>query len=280
MNLHDITPVVLTSNEERNIGRSLEQLRWARRVVVVDSGSTDGTAAIVATFPNAVFIVRPFDNHAAQWKFATQEIGIDTPWVLALDADYGLGPELLAEIEQLPDDANVAAYQASFTYCVWGRPIRSSAYVPVAVLFRREQCHYEQDGHTQRLVVDRGTKHSLRNRIRHDDRKPLSRFLSSQCRYMGLEADKLLASPGKRLSLADRVRKTIFLGPPAVLFYCLVLKLGILDGWAGWYYAFQRLAAETILSLKLIERRLGINSNSTSSSDTSGSKVSVKDGEP
>jgi glycosyltransferase involved in cell wall biosynthesis len=69
--LADITPVILTYNEAANIGRSLERLTWAREVVVVDSGSTDDTLAIVARFPNARVVKRPFDTHAQQWRFAT-----------------------------------------------------------------------------------------------------------------------------------------------------------------------------------------------------------------
>ena len=86
MNLAEITPLILTWNEEANIGRTLEGLTWAARIVVVDSGSTDGTAALVARHPNAELVYREFDNHAAQWNFGLDQV--DTPWVLALDADY------------------------------------------------------------------------------------------------------------------------------------------------------------------------------------------------
>ena len=66
------------------------------------------------------------------------------------------------------------------------------------------------------------------------------------------------------MSLNDRIRKTIVLGPPAVLLYTLFARGVILDGWAGWYYAFQRALAEALLSLRLIEAKLGIPSSDKS----------------
>src|SRR6266853_1961071 len=83
-----ITPVILTFNEAPNIGRTLERLPWARRIVVVDSFSDDDTGAIVTRYPKAELFRRRFDSHANQWNFAIHETGINTEWILALDADY------------------------------------------------------------------------------------------------------------------------------------------------------------------------------------------------
>lgn len=246
------------------MGLCLDQLHWAKRVVVLDSQSQDATDKIVATYPNAAWFVRPFDVLATQWNFGVNETGIDTEWILALDADYRITPELLDEIRSLQPADNVSAYWARFVYCVWGRPLRGTAYGPVAVLFRRGKGHYRADGHAHRLVVDSGRTAAFQTPMLHDDRKPLHRFLDSQMAYMELEAAKLLAAPAGSLSLPDRLRKTIVLGPPLVLCYCLFAKLGILDGWAGWYYAFQRVVAESILSLKLIEHRLGLRAAQSS----------------
>ena len=68
--LADITPVILTCNEAANIGRSLERLTWATRIVVVDSGSTDGTLDIVTRFPNVRAVHRPFVTWAADPRYA------------------------------------------------------------------------------------------------------------------------------------------------------------------------------------------------------------------
>jgi glycosyltransferase involved in cell wall biosynthesis len=256
MLLDDITPLVLTYNEAPNIERCLEPLGWAARVVVVDSFSSDDTLSRAARFGNTKSFQRAFDNHSAQWSYGLCETGITTPWVLSLDADYGVTPEFVQELRGMQPDPNISAYEAPFVYCIFGRRLRGTVYKPVAVLFRREQCAYIQDGHTQRLQIRQGTTGRLRSPILHDDRKSLARWLDSQSRYMDLEASKLLSCPPEELGLADRLRKLYIVAPPVMLVYCLLVQQGLLDGWAGWYYALQRMTAETILSLKLLQARL------------------------
>src|SRR5436853_1091677 len=96
--LDSITPLILTFNEAPNIGRTLERLRWARDIVVVDSFSDDETLEIVSSFSQARVFQRPFDNFAAQWNFALKETGIATEWVLGLDADFVLTQESIEEL--------------------------------------------------------------------------------------------------------------------------------------------------------------------------------------
>src|SRR5688500_6412216 len=86
--LDKITPLILTYNEAPNIARTLESLRWASEVVVVDSFSNDETATIAASFPNVRVIQRAFDCHRNQWEFGLKENGINTECVLALDENY------------------------------------------------------------------------------------------------------------------------------------------------------------------------------------------------
>ena len=253
--LENITPLVLTYNEAPNIARTLEQLRWARDIVVVDSFSDDDTLQILLTFPQVRVYQRQFDSHAEQWNFGLRETGINSEWVLALDADYILTEEFVAEVEALTPDPGNNAYRAKFVYCVSGKRISSGIYPPVTLLFRREAASYVQDGHTQKLAVA-GDIGNLRSPLLHDDRKSLSHWLDAQARYTKLEADKLLCASGEGLSWTDRVRRWRVVAPPAMLFYCLIARGGILDGWAGFYYAFQRALAELMLSLHLLDHDL------------------------
>ncbi len=250
-----ITPLLLTYNEAPNIARTLDRLAWAADVVVVDSGSTDATRDILARYPCVRVFERPFTTHAEQWSFGLASTGITTEWVLALDADFVLSPELIQEFASLEPGPDDAGYRASFTYCINGTPLRGAAYPPVTVLFRRACARYEQDGHTQRVRVE-GRVSPLVGTIAHDDRKPLSHWLAAQSRYMRLEADKLDASPARSLGWLDRLRRLILIAPPAMFLYCLIVRGGILDGRAGLLYALQRATAEAILSLYLVERML------------------------
>lgn len=85
--------------------------------------------------------------------------------------------------------------------------------------------------------------------------KSLNRWLWAQDRYALLEAQKQLESSSEQLGWNDRIRRVPGLSAPIILVYCLILKGGLLDGWAGWHYAFQRIIAELILSIRLIEMR-------------------------
>ena len=185
--LQQITPLILTYNEAPNIGRTLERLSWAKEIVVVDSFSDDETVEIAASFPCVRVVQRAFDSHRNQWEFGLKETRISTPWVLALDADYVVTDEMIAELEKLEPDAGTTGYRANFIYCIRGRKLRSGIYPPVTVLYRREGASYIQDGHTQRVAVE-GTVKDLRAPLLHDDRKSLRRWFNSQARYTQLEA--------------------------------------------------------------------------------------------
>lgn len=251
--LKNITPVILTYNEAPNIGRTLEKLIWAKRIVVIDSHSTDETLEILENYSSVDVFKRGFDSHVLQWNYGLDQV--ETNWVLSLDADYVLSDELIAEIDQLEPDDNIAGYFARFQYCVFGKPLRGNILPPRQVLSRVGCSSYIGDGHTQRLQVE-GDSDYLQSYIYHDDRKSLSRWLWAQDRYMVLEVNKLYKTSDCELSLSDRIRKRKVLAPFIILFYCLILRGGIFDGWRGWYYAFQRMFAEILLSLRLIERDL------------------------
>ena len=250
--LQEITPLILTYNEAPNIRRSLAKLDWAGDIVVVDSHSDDSTREICRGVPRVRVFERTFDNHAAQWNFALGETGIATDWVLALDADYVLSDAIISELGRIDPREQVSGYSAAFRYCVGGRPLRGTLYPPVTVLYRRERAHYVQDGHTQRIVV-RGEVLALRGKIFHDDRKPLTSWLRAQDRYMRLESAHLHQTRWKKLRAPDRLRKLVVVSPVAVLLYCLFVKGCILDGRAGLYYALQRMLAECLLSLRILE---------------------------
>ena len=254
----ELTALILTYNEAPNLRRTLEKLTRLHEVVVVDSFSTDETETIAKCFPNVRFVQRTFNNHTAQWNFGVDQCA--TPWVLALDADYVLSDELVCELQSLTPAADTAACFARFKFCIHGRPLRASLYPPRAVLFRRDRCRYAPDGHTQLLKIS-GPTAQLSGCIFHDDRKPLSRWLWAQSRYTDLEVEKLTAAKPGELRVQDRLRKLIFIAPPLVLLYTLFVRGVVLDGWPGLYYAFQRMVAELILSLKLLEAKFAKNTS-------------------
>lgn len=250
-----ITPLIITYNEDPNIKRTLAQLTWATRIIAIDSFSTDKTLDILNNYPQVEVFQRKFDTFANQCNYGLEKI--NSEWVLSIDADYLVTDNLILEIQSLSENCLVDGYFANFKYCVFGKPLLGTILPPRAVLFRKNKGHYIDDGHAHQVIIE-GKSEPLKSFIYHDDRKPLTRWLQAQDRYMLKEVKKLTETSVKKLSLSDRLRKYKIFAPFILFVYCLIIKQGILDGWRGWYYAFQRMLAEIILAIRLIEAETNI----------------------
>jgi glycosyltransferase involved in cell wall biosynthesis len=250
--LGQITPILISWNEEANLPRVLGRLGWAQDILVVDSGSTDRTLQILASTPTVRVLTRPFSTFSDQWNFGLEQT--TSEWVMTLDADYVLSEGLIEELRVLEPAMDVAGYTCRFRYHALGKALRGSLYPPRTVLFRRTLGTFHEDGHQQRLRLG-GRCELLAGAIDHDDRKPLSRWLLAQERYAEIEAQRLLGARLPDLDWMDRIRRAGLLAAPLVMAYSLAVKGCLLDGKPGLYYAFQRGVAEGVLALKLWERR-------------------------
>ena len=250
--LDHVTPVLLTHNEVENIARTLSHLSWAKDIVVVDSGSTDGTLAVLESLPNVRVFKRIFDTHANQWRYAVEETQIATDWILRLDADYQVSDALVAEIAALDPNAPVSAYRVSFDYAIFSRNLLSSLYPANTVLLRKGRFSVRDKGHTEAWDV-KGPVATLNAIIIHDDWKATGPWLLGQVRYMQRELDYLDMDKG---GLVRWLRLRPPLMPIAIFLYCLFGKGLVLNGRAGLFYALQRMTAEAVLSLMVLEERL------------------------
>ena len=168
-----ITPLIITYNEAPNIARTVGKLSWAKRIVVIDSGSTDETLDMLRSLPQVEVINHPFSDFASQCNFGLTQVG--TPWVLSLDADYELSDALVEELAGLRAPDGVAGYRARFVYRIYGRALRGTLYPPRTVLYRKDKARYHNEGHGHRVAID-GEVMPLAGVIYHDDRKPLARW--------------------------------------------------------------------------------------------------------
>ncbi len=242
--------VILTKNEEPNLQRVLDKLTWIGKIIIIDSFSTDATLSIAQSFPNVTLMQRAFDTHASQWNYGLSLA--DSRWILSLDADYVLTEAFCKEIQQFIKDDDRSAYLTDFKFLVFGKPLRKDNTTERPVLFKKADCTYYDDGHTQRLKIN-GPTGKFKNAILHDDRKSLSRWLSNQDSYSVKECHKLLYSQEKEVGFSSKIRKNKIVAPFFVFFYSLFVKGLILDGWAGWHYTLQRTMVEMLLALRLIE---------------------------
>jgi glycosyltransferase involved in cell wall biosynthesis len=249
--LNQITPIVLTYNEEPNIRVTLDSLRWAERVVVLDSGSNDGTETITKSFSNVDWHVRQFDCHCLQWEHAVRNTEIQTDFVLALDADMSVPEPFLLEMKSAFFRKSYMGAIVPFEYRTLGRSLRGSVYPAQLRVFRPESVKIRQPGHTQEFATD-GPTYRFRTALVHDDRKLLERWVSSQLSYAALEAERIRARVSYRFR--DRLRE-LGLMPIIAGALAYVRAGGPLTGVAAVRYAHERAAYESLLAIKLMSAK-------------------------
>lgn len=244
--MQDISGLILTFNEERNILRCLSRLGWLSEVLVIDSGSTDNTLSIVKSFNNTRVEYRKFDNFANQCNYGLSLLSSE--WVLSLDADYIVPTkttqELLSRLRL--DNSRFDAYSFRFYYCINGKPIRSALLPQRTSLYRRNVASYVQIGHGHRVEIA-GKSCMLKNRLLHDDRKDFDIWLENQRIYQKKEAYMLKTTKSSLLPLQDKIRKHTILAPALVFMVTFIIKGGLFEGPEGLIYAYQRLISECIL---------------------------------
>jgi len=245
----NITPVILTFNEESNIEATLTSLRWASRVVVLDSGSTDQTEQIARSFENVDWLVRTFDTHRAQWQHAIHGTSITTVYVLALDADMRPGVGFQDELSVFLERKEFAGASIAFDYRTLGRGLMGSIYPAQVRLFRHDRVSIDQHGHTQVVEVN-GPVCTFRSRLIHEDRKPMSRWLSNQMKYASLEAIRIKRAPKRNLKDCLRMAG---ISPAIWGVYAYARAGGPFRPSASRAYAYERIIFESILARLLTE---------------------------
>ncbi|MDG1361291.1 MAG: glycosyltransferase family 2 protein, partial [Phycisphaerales bacterium] len=155
-----IDVLIITKNEEANIGSCLEALEgWTQRIFVVDSGSTDRTREIVES-TDATFIHHDWSGYAAQKNWALNNLPFEADWTLIIDADEVVTPELRAEIEVVLEkdvaDVQESAFYLNRLFYFLNRPIRNCGYFPSwnLRLFKRGTAQYEDRAVHEHMVVD------------------------------------------------------------------------------------------------------------------------------
>jgi glycosyltransferase involved in cell wall biosynthesis len=250
--LKKIVPIVLTHNEEINIARTLDSLSWANKVTIVDSGSTDHTQTIASNYPNVEWLSNPFDDFRSQWEFGVAKQSTDTKYILGLDADMEVPSALLEEISTKFLGGGFDGGMLPFDYRYYGISLAGSLYPPQLRLFRRDSVKITQFDHGQKFVVA-GKIYHFHNRLIHDDRKPIERWLVSQLKYQEQNERGLWMSGRRRPR--DYFRK-VGLMPPLMGLLAYFKAGGPFKGAAAARYAYERMVAEGVLAIRLLDQRL------------------------
>jgi len=261
--------LVLTLNEEVQIEDCLRSLSDALRVLVVDCGSTDRTLELVASFPRTRVIRRPFVSFSDQRNHGVETGFEPGEWVLHLDADERLTPELAAEIRRLsPPESAVAFNVASRTF-LRGKPVLRASGYPVfqTRLTRVGRFHFEEVGHAQKAPARFGSLPRLSHPYDHHPfEKGYAVWRERHHRYAQREVENLLSLRQRRplqQALRDPIARRQWLNHATrrlpfraelVWVYLMFLRRGVLDGPAGWEYCRLRWLYERLIRTKLHEQ--------------------------
>jgi glycosyltransferase involved in cell wall biosynthesis len=251
-----LSVLVLTRDEEPNIGRCLTSVAWAEQVVVIDSGSTDGTVAAAKSL-GAEVVEQVWLGFSEQREAALHLPSLRHDWVYFVDADEWVSPRLAAEIASVLRNPNCAAFAHRLRLVFQGTWIRHCGWYRgswVVRLVDRRYAKYDGSALGERACID-GQIRRLHNDIVDDDLKGLATWLHKHVRYAQLEA-RLRDSPNSRpvlgrasqahqnsrpllrALLKDVIFPVVPAKPVALFIYMYLVRLGILDGRAGLRFCF------------------------------------------
>lgn len=267
-----ISVVILTLNEADNLPRCLESIRWCDDVLIMDSGSTDDTTAI-AVAAGARVLTRRFDTFANQRNHAMEHGALRHPWVLHLDADEVVSPELRDELQALAAGANAGqpVYRVPSKLIFMGRWLRYSGMYPAfQVRFgQREHLRFVDHGHGQRESLPPEQVGTVSAPFDHYNfSKGINDWFARHLRYARAEAEQALAERREPLRWGDllgsdaterrralkRLANRMPFRPALRFVYAYVVRRGFLDGLAGFRYARMLGIYQYFIDLNMLEQ--------------------------
>jgi len=266
-----ISVVVLTHNEAINVARCLASVAWSDDVLVVDSGSTDGTQALAQNM-GARLMARPWDNFANQRNFALQHGVLKHRWVLHLDADEVVTPQLRDEMQAIARaNDGLPGYRVASRLMLMGAWLkRSSMYPAYQVRFgTREGLRFKMVGHGQREDLPPAQVGTLKGDLIHYNfSKGIPDWLARHEKYARDEAQAALRGSDAKWSdvfkAPDAVERRRVLKelshrlpmrPVARFAYVYVWRRGFLDGRAGLRYALLMARYQRAIDIHTAEQR-------------------------
>jgi acetyltransferase-like isoleucine patch superfamily enzyme/glycosyltransferase involved in cell wall biosynthesis len=267
-----IDVLIITHNEAVNLPLCLQALQgWTRLIFVVDSGSTDGTQDIARSF-GAQVVHHDWPGYAKQKNWGMENMPFESPWLLIVDADEVITPKLrdqMVEIAGKPVDEvpENGFFINRLTYFL-DRPIRHCGYFPSWNMrfFKRDKGRYEDRLVHEHIIIDDPIG-KIKDPMLHDDRRGLEHYFAKHNRYSTLEARQLyqeISNPDAEAVTANvtaetRRRRwlkrnvTQFVPLPSLwrFLYMYVIKLGVLDGTAGFEFCRFIATYDSMVALKL-----------------------------
>ena len=244
-----LSVVLITFNEEKSLARCLSSIKdIADEIVVVDSGSTDKTLEIAKKY-NALIYKRNFDNYTNQKNYAAGKASCD--WLLSLDADEEIKPQLSKEINKCINDKKFTAYTMPRENIIFKKFIKYTRWQPELDrhiwLWKRGSGKWTGDVHEELLV--KGMIGKLINAKLHYQYDTVNEFFDMMNRYSQLDANQKVNS-GEDFSYFRFV-----VDPKYNFFVRYIYRLGFLDGWRGFILSYLMGLYHLIVWIKIWEKR-------------------------
>lgn len=225
--MEKLTVIIPTKNEETNIEAVLQTVQFADEIMIVDSLSTDKTVEIARKYTDFI-LLHKFMGHAAQKNWAIPQATHE--WILLVDADERVTPELQKEIQEIltknPDNAGFWIYRANY---FMGKPVNYSGWQSDKVirLFRKSKCRYNNKRVHEEIIAN-GEVGVLKNKLKHNTYKGFDEYIKKSVRYTTWKAQDRLPKTSK-VTLYH-----LFIKPGFRFFRHYILKKGYRDGVVGF----------------------------------------------
>jgi glycosyltransferase involved in cell wall biosynthesis len=226
-----LSVAMITLNEEKNLPRTLESVRWADEIVIVDSGSKDRTLEIAQAY-NARTFFEPFRGHGEQKNVALDHCTSD--WTLLLDADEVLTPGLIEEIQRTLEAPQYDAYWLPRLNLIFGRWMRHGGFYPDRKLrlFRRGAARLDEGVGPHSTPKLNGRAGKLKHEMLHYAYPDFDSYIEHMNRYSS-DISGLLVQAGRTSRSGPAFFCNAFLNPVATFIYNYFFRLGFLDGREG-----------------------------------------------
>lgn len=256
----DLTAIILTKNEEKNIEECILSIRdVAKRIVVIDSFSTDATATLARKLGAEVY-EHEFINYSKQFTYGVETAQVKTKWILRFDADERLTESGAEELERLCEenqDTDVNGIVLRFKVNFMGKDLRHGGIYPFRKLlvFKNGKGNIENRNMDEHIILSEGRSVEMKEDCLHHDYKDLTRWIDKHNWYASREVLDYYqfrqdAEDGKELDRKAKLKRKIKFGIYYKLpmgfrahlyyWYRYYIKLGFLDGKEGKIFAFMQ----------------------------------------
>ncbi|MCA9050986.1 MAG: glycosyltransferase family 2 protein [Planctomycetaceae bacterium] len=271
--MSDITVVILTYNEARNIGDCLRHLAWADDVILVDSGSLDNTIQIARECrPDVRVLENPFEDFGQQRNWALDNISPHRGWILFLDADEHATESFANAVQEaIRKDSPVVGYFLTYRNMFLGTWLKRSTFYPSwqLRLLRHGHMRYRKEGHGQSELTNGPLGYIERPYDHFPFQNGLKRWIAKHNEYSSSECELVLRLRAEPLRLADlfsqnkvvrrralkQIASRMWFRPTLRFLYTYLFRMGCLDGRAGYIYCRLMAQYEFQLLAKLAETK-------------------------